>query len=119
MLRGEVRPGRREAAGDRGASSVRGRARLQIGGRPRGGAHVEHLVHACDAGGIEAQRLVEGVRPLPSRKKGIRGCGVRYGLGGGRACSGGGASGVHGEVLNLSWGVKAARSARGTCGSWF
>ena len=30
------RPGRQEAAGDRGASSVRERARLQIGGRARG-----------------------------------------------------------------------------------
>eukprot|EP00964_Phaeocystis_antarctica_P161323 scaffold133312_cov64-Phaeocystis_antarctica.AAC.2 len=29
----------REAAGDRRARSVQGRARLQIGGRPRGGAH--------------------------------------------------------------------------------
>ena len=36
-----------------------------IGGRARGGAHVEHLVHGCDAGGIEAQRLVERPRVLP------------------------------------------------------
>ena len=33
-VRGEVRPGRREAAGDRGARSVQGRARLQIRSRP-------------------------------------------------------------------------------------
>ena len=68
-LRDEVRAGRREAAGDRGARSVRGRARLQIGGRARGGAHPEHAVHALDAGGVEVQRLVERRRILPSRKE--------------------------------------------------
>ena len=51
--------GGRRAAGDGGASSVRGRARLQVGGRARGAAHEEHLVHARDAGGVEAQRLIE------------------------------------------------------------
>eukprot|EP00964_Phaeocystis_antarctica_P086734 scaffold54948_cov49-Phaeocystis_antarctica.AAC.2 len=50
---------RREAAEDRGARSVQGRARLQIGGRARGGAHREHTEHARDAGGVKAQRLVE------------------------------------------------------------
>ena len=65
-VRGEVRPGRQEAAGDRGARSVQGRARLQIGGRARGGAHAEHVGHVRDAGGVEAQRLVERlVRGLP------------------------------------------------------
>ena len=34
--------GRPKAACDRGASGVQGRARLQTGGRARGGAHVEH-----------------------------------------------------------------------------
>ena len=58
-VRGEVRPGRQEAAGDRGASGVQGRARVQIGSRARGGAHVEHVLHVSDAGGLEAQRLVE------------------------------------------------------------
>ena len=56
---GKVRAGRREAAGDRGGSGVQGRARLQIGSRARGGAHPEHEGHGCDAGGVEAQRLVE------------------------------------------------------------
>eukprot|EP00964_Phaeocystis_antarctica_P161740 scaffold134170_cov109-Phaeocystis_antarctica.AAC.1 len=42
-----------------------GRARLQIGGRARGGAHVEHVPHGRDAGGVEAQRLVERRRLLP------------------------------------------------------
>ena len=35
-VRGEVRAGRQEAAGDRGASGVQGRVRLQIGSRARG-----------------------------------------------------------------------------------
>ena len=59
-------------ADDRGASSVQARARLQIGGRARGGAHVEHAGHVRDAGRVEAQRLVEGLRFLPSRKQGVR-----------------------------------------------
>eukprot|EP00964_Phaeocystis_antarctica_P128450 scaffold92250_cov61-Phaeocystis_antarctica.AAC.3 len=59
-VRGELRPGRRrEAAGDGGASSVQGTARLQTWGRGSGGAHVEHVAHVFDAGGVEAQRLVE------------------------------------------------------------
>eukprot|EP00964_Phaeocystis_antarctica_P013465 scaffold7370_cov57-Phaeocystis_antarctica.AAC.5 len=62
---GEVCPGRRKAADGRSASSVEGRARLQIGGRARGGAHPEHAVHGCDAGRVEAQRLVERRRALP------------------------------------------------------
>eukprot|EP00964_Phaeocystis_antarctica_P066652 scaffold40320_cov67-Phaeocystis_antarctica.AAC.1 len=49
-VREDVRAGRREAAGDRGARSVQGRARLQIRDRARGGAHHEHGVHGCDAG---------------------------------------------------------------------
>ena len=74
-VRGEVQStGRREAAGDRGASSVQGRARLQIGGGPRGGAHVEHLAHVGDAGGVEAQRLIERQRVLPRVER--RACGA-------------------------------------------
>ena len=44
-----------------------------IGGT--GGAHVEHVRHILDAGGVEAQRLVERPRVLPSRKQGMR-CGA-------------------------------------------
>ena len=40
------------------------------------GTHGEHDEHACDAGRVEAQRLVEGLRVLQSRKEGIR-CGKR------------------------------------------
>ena len=77
---GEVQStGRPEAAGDRGAHSVQGRARGQIGSRARGGAHAEHAVHVCDAGGVEAQRLVERRRVLPRVERRAygagRGCG--------------------------------------------
>ena len=58
-MRGEVQTGRPEVAGDNGARSVQERARLQIGSRARGGAHGEHPGHVCDAGRVEAQRLVE------------------------------------------------------------
>eukprot|EP00964_Phaeocystis_antarctica_P027055 scaffold15231_cov60-Phaeocystis_antarctica.AAC.3 len=56
--------GGQQAVDDRGARSVQERARLQIGGRARGGAHGEHVAHVRDAGGVEAQRLVER-RALP------------------------------------------------------
>ena len=85
------------AAGDRGASSVRERARLQIGGRARGGAHVEHDAHVRDAGGVEAQRLVERPRGLP-RVEIIR-CGARYvGRQAGGAAGDRGASSVQGRA---------------------
>ena len=57
-VRGEVWAGRREMAGD-APSSVQGRARLEIGSRACGGAHEEHVAHACDFGRVEAQRPVE------------------------------------------------------------
>ena len=57
---------------------MQGRARLQIGGRARGGAHVEHAAHGGDAGGVEAQRLVERRRVLPRVKK--EACGAGRGI---------------------------------------
>jgi len=54
-----IHVGGQQAVDDRGARSVQGRARLQIEGGSRGGAHVEHEAHVRDAGGAEAQRLVE------------------------------------------------------------
>eukprot|EP00964_Phaeocystis_antarctica_P038779 scaffold22176_cov50-Phaeocystis_antarctica.AAC.4 len=44
------------------------------------GAHPEHPEHVRDAGRVEAQRLVERRRVLPSRKEGVR-CGARCGPG--------------------------------------
>ena len=81
----EMRAGRREVAGGCGASSVQGRARLQIGSRARGGAHAEHEAHGCDAGGVEAQRLVERPRQLPRVERRAYGAGPRCRVpGGGR-----------------------------------
>eukprot|EP00964_Phaeocystis_antarctica_P118876 scaffold82604_cov55-Phaeocystis_antarctica.AAC.2 len=54
------------------------------------GAHVEHFAHIRDAGRVEADRLVERRRALPSRMKGVR-CGARCGPRGGRAWDGGSA----------------------------
>ena len=47
-----------------GVSSVRA-------GHARGGAHHEHVLHVCDAGRVEAQRLVKRGRVLPSRNEGV------------------------------------------------
>jgi hypothetical protein len=55
-------------------------------------AHREHVAHVCDAGGVEAQRLVEGRRVLPSRREGMRRCGggeVQAGRREGLWCGGG------------------------------
>ena len=79
------------------------------------GAHIEHELDGCDAGGVEAQRLVEGRRALSSRKGSI-GRGATCGPGGGRACGGGGgASSVQGLRRLLAG---HARSAHRTCSTW-
>jgi len=44
------------------ARSVQGRAPVQIWGRARGGVRLEHVAHICDAGGVESQQMVEGLR---------------------------------------------------------
>ena len=114
-VRGELRPGGQEAADDRGARSVQGKARLQIGSRARGGAHVEHVGHACDAGRFEAQGLVERWRVLPRvewRAYGVeRGEEYREAGGGGRPrckrCAG--------EGLTADWEQGTERNARKTC----
>ena len=73
----------------RGATAAKaactGRARLKaVGGQGTRGAHVEHAHHGRDLGRVEAERLVERVRALPSRKAGMR-CEKRCGPGGVRA----------------------------------
>ena len=84
-MRGKVQTGKPEVAADRGARSVQERARLQIGSRARGGAHVEHALHGCDAGGVEAQWLVEHRRVLPRVERRAYGAGraAARGAGGG------------------------------------
>jgi hypothetical protein len=71
-MRGVVRAGRWEGVGRRRRKRhARGKARVKaVGGQGTRGVHVEHVVHACDLGGVKAQRLVEGVRGLPSRREG-------------------------------------------------
>ena len=82
-------------------SSVQGEgSTVQIWGRARGGPHVEHAGHVRDAGGVEAQRLVERCRVLPRvRKQGIRGvwgelCGSAVSRQAGEAAGNGGARSV-------------------------
>ena len=54
-------------------SACTGRARLKtVGGQGMRGAHVEHVAHGRDLGRVEAERLVERERFLPSRKAGMR-----------------------------------------------
>jgi hypothetical protein len=73
---GEVRAGRREGllrGGGTQAACTCGCGPTQgLGAKGTRGAHVEHGVHGRDAGGVEAQRLVEGRRLLPSRREGMR-----------------------------------------------
>eukprot|EP00964_Phaeocystis_antarctica_P105649 scaffold70636_cov51-Phaeocystis_antarctica.AAC.2 len=84
MMRGEVRARRRGGrGGEGGESGVHGKGpKLEAGGQGRRRAHKKHVPHECDAGGVEAQRLVERNRALPSQMQGIR-SGVRCGSGGG------------------------------------
>ena len=69
-----------EAGSMRGAR-VRGAVEVQgacegpkgnQGGRGTGGAHRKHVRHVCDSRRVEAQRLVERLQSLPSRKEGIQ-----------------------------------------------
>ena len=110
-VRDDVRPGRREAAGNRGARSVQGRDQLQVGCGARGGAHVEHLVYVRDAGGVEAQRLVERLRILSRVERGAYGAGRGAGQ-----QTGATASSVQGRARLQIWEQGTGRSAHRTCG---
>ena len=58
--RGDMRAGRREGVGRRQRCKQRaGRPRLWGVRVGRCGAHPKHGLHVCDAGRVEAQRLVE------------------------------------------------------------
>jgi len=90
-MRGErCEPGGGRACGvvaARQARRARGWPDVRPGGQGHARrAHVEHPAHVSDAGGVEAQRLVEGRRVLPSRREGMRRGGERCEPEGGRAC---------------------------------
>jgi len=116
----EVRAGRRAGERVRGGSDGMHGAPLKAGGQGTRGAHVEHVGHGRDAGGVEAQRLVEGRRALSSRREGMRCGGERCEPGGGRAWGGGGTQeACTGKMAQLkAWGSRArAESAQRTCSS--
>eukprot|EP00964_Phaeocystis_antarctica_P059035 scaffold35033_cov54-Phaeocystis_antarctica.AAC.2 len=104
-MRRRLQTRRPEVAADRGARGVQERARLQIGRRARGEAHVEHVAHVCDAGGVEAQRLVERPRLLPRVER--RTCGVGRGarVGGQQAVDDRGGKQRAGEGATADWGA--------------
>jgi hypothetical protein len=83
-----------------------------LGAKGTRGAHPEHVAHVRDAGGVEAQRLVEGKRELPSRRGGhaMRGGEVRAGRREGLGCGGGTTRGMHGARLKA--GGPRARAER-------
>ena len=65
---GDVRAlGGGDAIGTHGEGPTRG-----CGGQGTRGAHLEHAVHVCDLGGVEAERLVKRRRELPSIKAGMQ-----------------------------------------------
>ena len=76
-MRGELQAG--EAVATAVQATCGGRPDCRFGGRARGGAHREHVGHGCDAGRVEAQRLVECQRALPTLER--RACGARRGVG--------------------------------------
>ena len=87
--------------------------RMRLGDRARARrAHREHVGEVRDAGRVEAQRLVEVFRVLPSRKEGMR-CGARCGLQGegAKAWGSGSASGTHTEDPIGGLGTEHARRA--------
>ena len=113
-MRSEVRAEREGVGWRRRERHARGGPDSRLwGAQGTRGAHVEHLEHGRDLGRVEAERLVERRRFLPSRKAGMR-CEKRYGPGGVRAFGGGDASGMHEEGPTQGWGAGHAWSARRT-----
>ena len=111
-MRGEVRAGKREGVGRRRRNRrARGGPDLRPWGEGTRGAHVEHAPHVRDLGRVEAERLVEHRRGLPSRKAGSIRCGKRCGPGGVRVLSGDEASGMHGEGPTQGFGGRGTRGA--------
>ena len=113
-----------EAEG-RGAAAVHAACRRgpewRSVGRGTRGAHKKHGVHGCDAGRVEAQRLVERRRFLPSRKEGIGG-GRHASREAGRAWGGCGACGVQARarmgINGARCGLGQTRGSPRTCPAW-
>ena len=121
-MRGEVRAGRREGVRRwrrKRQAACTGKAKLKaFGGQGTRGAHVEHVAHGRDLGGVEAQRLIERRRGLPSRREGhaMRGevrAGRREGVGRRRR-----KRHARGRPDSRLVGSGHARSARRTSGTW-
>ena len=72
-MQGKMWAGRREGVTLRWRKRHEREGPQTKGWAPQGtrGAHPEHAAHGCDTGRVEAQRLVEGYRALPSRKGGL------------------------------------------------
>ena len=113
-MRGEVRAGRREgAAGDGGARSVQGRARLQIGGRARAECtwNIQLMVMTLDVSKLSG--WLNAAAPCRVERRAYD-----AGRGAGREGGSDSASGMHGEGPTEGWGAEHARSARRTCRTW-
>ena len=115
-MRGEVRPGRCEGVGwRRRYRRAREGPDSRLGGQGTRGAHHEHVAHACDLGRVEAERLVERPRRLPSRKACMR-RGKRYTVrevcgGVGRCSDAGVATHMHGKGPTQGCGSQGTRGA--------
>ena len=102
-MRGEPRAGRREAAGDRGARSVQGRARLQIGEARRGDertANMPPMSLTLDVSKLSGWLNADARCRVKKRACCAMWAEVRAG-GRGRQGGGGRASGMHGERVRL------------------
>jgi len=71
-LRGRQAGQETEGRGCGGLSAVQHGPDWGVGGMGRRGARLKHVPHARDAGRVEAQRLVERSRVLPSPQAGRR-----------------------------------------------
>ena len=99
-------PGGGEVGGAATAhAACKGRLDWSLWAQGTGGVHVEHGVHGRDAGRVEAQRLVERLCFLPSRKgayhvgRGRAGGGERGGAAVAHAACKGGSTGVCGQGM--------------------
>ena len=71
MLRGRQAGQETGGRGGGGLSDAQHGPDWSVGGMGRRGAHVKQGLHVSEAGGVEAQRLVERLRVLPSPKGGM------------------------------------------------